>query len=438
MQIHSYDSNFFKQENRCVSMVHDWYSMSLLLNTQPYKLSYVLGREHRKNQHRKIEIKGRTVYQSSRTLGSLQSKMIPAMYKLLEQIPNNQMLAYRKGVNPYTLLQEEADKKFLIKFDIKKYYDHVAYKDIVFAMKKMGFSHKGAKLVARLSTVCRKIQKADGTDTTIHTLQQGSPVSPIISNLIGYWFIDRYIHEWIAQQERDYPNISWSFYRYSDNIAIFVDSGQANQIPLSLLRDFKSFVKNKLAESKFYTHKWAITAQTHPKMHMKFLGVILNKMARVSKEKFELWRSILFNACMTSVSYEAVKYWDQRGRDNSDEAWISTGKPAEIDAAKFMMVAQGTVNYVNQVNKKQGLQLRKLLKLARLTHNAEKWLAFSSLSRQDIRDWVYIKPGGGSFAVPNVNHVSKQRSNAFLAALKTFKKGDETEEEFLKNVAEAS
>jgi hypothetical protein len=64
-------------------------------------------------------------------------------------------------------------------------------------LQNYGFDYKGAKLVAGYCVVKRKIKKKDGTETYINTLQQGSPCSPIISNLVLNLILDEPIKAWI-------------------------------------------------------------------------------------------------------------------------------------------------------------------------------------------------------------------------------------------------
>ena len=88
-------------------------------------------------------------------------------------------MAYRKGVSATKYIRESIPHaRLLVTFDIKKYYDNVTLKHIEECLTKCGFQVLGARLVGRYCVV-RKGNRS--------TLQQGSPVSPAISNIVGHF-----------------------------------------------------------------------------------------------------------------------------------------------------------------------------------------------------------------------------------------------------------
>ena len=358
----AFNSDFFTDDNLENSFTNDWYDLSLLLGVPTHVLSYI-KKKRSTMQHMIVEHKNgekRIVYASNKTLKPVQSKLIPLFKDLINKVPNQQIIAYRKGVNAASVIGEMENKKYLIKFDIKKYYDHIQKKHIKKVLMEHGYTRRGAQLIAHYCLVTRKIPR---TEYTLETLQQGSPVSCDISNLVGYYYIDTHIIKWLGEYSRLNPDVECLFARYSDNIAITLDSPLEGAIKIDDIKSFKEFIKGKLKAGGFLTHKWGVIPNSHPKRNQKFLGVVLNKKSRIDKGLFETWRATLFNACRVGLEITSAHYWETRGKGlfNRAEAYLSTQQIDRANQQRFNMVARGQIAYLKSINEVQHLQLSKLL-----------------------------------------------------------------------------
>lgn len=438
-----FDSDFFTNENAGNAFVNDWYDLSLLIGVPTYILSYI-KKQRATMQRMIIENKNgekRIVYASNKTLRPVQSKLIPLFKSLIEKVPNSQIIAYRKGINAASIIREMEGKKYLIKFDIKKYYDHIQKKHIKKVLMAHGYSRRGAQLIAHYCLVTRKIPN---TGYTLETLQQGSPVSCDISNLVGYYYIDKFIIRWLTEYTKNNTNVECIFARYSDNIAITVDSKTEGAIRLEDIQDFKEYIKRELKIGGFLTHKWGVIPNSHPKRNQKFLGVILNKKARIDRSLFETWRATLFNACRVGQDITAANYWENRGIPlcNEAERFLSTDAIKMALRKRFLMVATGQAAYLKSINEEQHLQLRKLLMGSNLLQEwqhivydsylqAPKAGPNSKWERSPTTQFSFIQGEWGDYVEVRRLH------NHLMPVIKTFSNNAETEEDFLENLKRA-
>jgi hypothetical protein len=309
--------------------------------------------------------KRRYVYKSDSPLSSIQERIGAILSGICEkELDETKVVAYMKGVNAAKVFSRNVDKKYQVQFDVKKYYDHVSYRHIKETLMDHGFQRLGAQLVSYLCTVKRTLPK---TGQVINTLQQGSAASPAISNLVGYKYIDVPILEWIEGKKGQFPYAEFIYARYSDNVFLWVDYPDNKTVPIEVFKEYKQFVKDTLAKNRFWTHHWATIPNNHPKRNQRALGIVLNKRARVDKATLSTWRSTLFNACRCGMDIAARNYWNDRGRpfNPDDDEDLPEHIQDERDVERFIMVARGMVSYVGSINWEHGLQLDKLLTVAK-------------------------------------------------------------------------
>lgn len=432
MKKFTFDTSFFEDESKAPSFINDWYDLALHLGVQPYQLSYQKRPGVRNSMQHKIVLdpKGdrRVVYKSDKSLANIQNRIMGMLLSLEEDTGHtmDQAIAYRKGVNAVKVISEQTDKKCLIKFDIKKYYDHITVKHLKGALMDLGFTKLGAQLVAYYCVVQRDL----GGGRILQTLQQGSPASCCLSNLVGEKYIDKPIMAWIQTKQDEHPGITFKYLRYSDNVAVWVDG---ENIPLTLLQEFKGFVKNTLATNRFWTHKWSTIPNSHPKRNQQFLGVILNKIARIDKTRYERLRATLFNACRSGLDTAAANYWDFKGRNG---AAPNERLQEEVDLERFKMVFRGQVSYVGGINEKHKIELTKLLKAADLLSSQNVYAMKADMDitpAMQAPTWAKrIKTISGTPCV-----VSKSLPDEKMQVLKEYKKSHEPVEQFLERLAAA-
>ena len=325
-----------------VRHIRDWYGLAAVLGLKTNILAYAL-KERDKLQTR-IKLGDRTVYKSGRALKVIQSRLTTLVEPLFDALPGNECaLAYRKGVSATKYIRESIPHaRLLVTFDIKKYYDNVTLKHIEECLTKCGFQVLGARLVGRYCVV-RKGNRS--------TLQQGSPVSPAISNIVGHFHFDVPIRSWLTSE---YPDIEATYVRYCDNIALFVHS----DVPDGFTEKFKSFVKRALGDGGFRTHKWNCITDSNPVKNQKFLGIVLNSQARMELCIVDRLRAILFNWCRFGGFAAAERFMAEEGIQLRE--FCIDG----MKFAKFRQVMRGHINYVKSINEKHGLWLDKLFEAA--------------------------------------------------------------------------
>lgn len=321
-----------------VSHIENWYDLAAVLGLKTGTLSYAL-RERDKLQT-KIRLGDRTVYKSGRALKVIQSRLTTLVEPLFDALPGNECaLAYRTGVSATDRIREIPHARMLVTFDIRKYYDNVTLRHIEECLRGCGFRTLGARLVGRYCVVRREGRC---------TLQQGSPVSPAISNIVGHFYFDTPIRAWLGSK---FPDVRATYVRYCDNIALFLHDG----VPEGFTDKFKSFVRETFRSGGFRTHKWNCITDSNPVKNQKFLGVVLNAEARVELVVVDRLRAILFNWCLFGGQCTADRFMSEEGIQLRD--FMFDG----MKVGKLRQIMRGHINYVKRINSKHGLWLDKLL-----------------------------------------------------------------------------
>lgn len=108
-----------------------------------------------------------------------------------------------KNRNTFTNAKCHIGKKFLLKLDIKDFFDTINIESVKNAFEFLGFSSDIASTLSKISTLNNK-------------LAQGFPTSPIIANIVCIQ-MDKDIHELCKSHNATYT-------RYADDISISSDS----------------------------------------------------------------------------------------------------------------------------------------------------------------------------------------------------------------------
>jgi len=323
-------------------LIKDWGDLGAALGVKTNVMSWVL--HERDNMQKKIRLGEREVYKSAGPLHFIQNRLICMLEPMFNKLEGTEgVIAYRKGVTATDVVKNVPHARVLVSCDIRHYYDNVTISHIENCLVQMGMQPLGARLVARYCVVKKGNR---------HTLQQGSPASPVMSNIVGYFYFDRPIKEWLA----NHKNVNCTYLRYCDNIALFIH----NDPPEEFCLEFKAFVKLQLkAHGNFRTHKWNTITDRNPVMHQKFLGIIVNAEARAELDAVDSLRAALFNCLRNGFKNEAERYLTMKGvnlkrRFHGDSLYTEN----------FKSYLRGHINYVNRVSGKQGSMLKKLFAAA--------------------------------------------------------------------------
>lgn len=330
-----------------IELITDWHSLGAKLGIKAGLLSYVL--KERNAMQTKIRLGERTVYKSATYLRHIQNRIMALLDEVYGTMPDTEVsLAYRKNLSAVEEIAKTRHATILVTFDIKKYYDHVTLKHIEDSLTNCGFDRLGARLIGRYCVVHRR---------GAQTLQQGSPASPVLSNIVGHFVFDQPIRQWLG---KEYPELDCTYVRYCDNIALFVHT----EPPQGFTDAFKAAVKTMLAANGFRTHKWNCISDRNPVKHQKFLGIVLNSQARAKLEIVDRLRAILFNWCCEGTRVTARRFANENGITPTIEA-------IGLIATRLKQHLSGHINYIARINKKQGEMLKKLYEAAVLLDNRD-------------------------------------------------------------------
>lgn len=364
MKVTRFTKDVFMSPNGRNAMVHDYQTLGVRTYISPQKLSWVLmkNEDGERNIHsmvKKTPINGRMTYMSAPPLRYIQDKMEAMLLEEQNKLPIEHIWSYRPKINIYDLLQKYAGYKYFIQLDIKKFYDNITIKKIASCLSEPehGFTERGATLIARYLTVKRKSLNGSYYE---YTLQQGSPASPYMSNIVGYHMFDKHILPWVEQMRKEHPDMKIDYVRYCDNLALFLDG----EVPIEVLKGYKDLVHQVITNAKFRYHEYELIPRNHPKRNQKFLGVVLNDKARIENQKFIRIRATLFNACTNGIEDTIDRFFTIHPlqlHDSFQEVLLK-----EIKLKKFNSIMQGRVSNANCVSKKQGLQLQKLLAASKI------------------------------------------------------------------------
>ena len=288
---------------------------------------------------RKNDKKFRIVYESVGSLLEIQCLLRNFLTTMFEEMPDTECaIAYRIGKKPTDAVCSETGHDYLMTTDLKSYFDHILFEHIEHCLGRIGFSQSTAKFLTRFLTVDR---------SKYTSLQQGSPASSVVSNIVGHYLIDIPVKEALALFTAE-NGISIRYLRYCDNLAFFVD-GDFNQ---ELKEKWRNIVCEILSRSKFKSHKWATVAKNNPVAKQYFLGIVLNRRGSVERHKYDCARASLFNMLSKSpaATYEAKA-----------TSTIRSEKKYKILYRHFA----GVVAYFLSVDKERGTALKKLLEAAK-------------------------------------------------------------------------
>lgn len=348
------------------TLIYDWYTLGAALDIRPHILAWVL-RERNNMQHR-IRLGKRTVYRSAPALLAVQNRLITLIEPLVDALPEEDaIIAYRRGRPYMDALKRQAGATLLIMTDVRKYYDHVHLDHLEAALAEQGFTPAGARLIGRYCVVNTKRGL---------TLQQGSPASPALSNLVGARCFDRPIRHWL---HANYPGLSVTYLRYCDNLALFV----RGEVPEDFPQAYKEAVKHLLAERGFQTHHWGTITHSHPKISQKFLGIVLNHQARLERSRTDELRAILYNCCLRGIDSEGRRYLYEKGLATGRE--VKEASPEYIER-KMTQLLRGHISYATPINQRQALWLRKLYDASKTLNSLKDK---NLLTRPEVRHVIH-------------------------------------------------
>ncbi len=416
MRIRHIDMNF-ESISGVLGFIDNWYDLSGMLGVQPKTFSYVLMN---KKQHppgsedslyRMWRVGDRVGYYSENPLKFIQKRLLLLLRGIYSTIPEEHMdciWAYMKGLVVTKKLEEFENRKYLVKFDIKKYYDTIGYRHVVETLCHFGCTKRGAKLIARYLTVKRPGGKNNPT-----TLQQGSCASPMVSNIVGYYYFDKPLLDWFAEQRALYPKLDIRYGRYCDNFGISLDG----EIPMEFIRRLRDKAAEIIHSAGFRYHKWSAIPCNHPKSNQFFLGVVVNHRRRIANAVYNAARATLFNTCVLGTSVSVKRYWDE----NPTAKFDSAASPMLTDVLTvkkeaFFSRMQGKIAYLKHIRSGHYNALRKLLYAAKMLDCIAD-MAYVVNTETTLQSWKHFVLDGPVFLAVKKYGDSRQSLDDYLSGI---------------------
>ena len=241
--------------NNNVPVIFDFTHLALLLGLEPAILSYYLFAS---------EEEFYSTYAIPKKAGGYREIDVPSdrlkriQKWILKNILNNvkvhdKCFGFLEGKSIYSNALNHVGKECVLNLDLKDFFPSINIKDVFYVFYNLGYSKKVSYYLAKLLT-------KDGV------LPQGSPASPMISNIVGMR-LDRRLDK--------FANSYGAYYsRYADDITISGASSIIKMIPI---------VEKIIKEEKFYVNENK-TRYAFSHQRQEVTGLIVNKKVSVPKQ----------------------------------------------------------------------------------------------------------------------------------------------------------
>lgn len=221
--------------------------------------------------------------------------------------------AYSKGNNPYKNAHLHCGTNWLVKIDLKNFFESIKEQSVYYVFRNLGYSKLLSFQLARICTM------ATETNTKGY-LPQGAPSSPVLSNLVCLAFDDQLTH--LAAM------YGCEVSRYADDI-IFSSLDFNKDTARNLIRDFDELVKIYKFKRNFKK-----TTVIHPNARKIVTGLKVNgPEPKLQKEYKDRIRAHLYFAKKYGIAEHCrnKKFESILGFKNHLEGLINFAISVEID-----------------------------------------------------------------------------------------------------------
>ncbi|HMO18867.1 MAG TPA: retron Ec67 family RNA-directed DNA polymerase/endonuclease [Oligoflexia bacterium] len=327
--------------------------LATLLDTQAKSLSYILYvlKDERKYSVFRLKKKAgmREISAPTRGLGVLQKKLLRLLEKCNHEIAESKVTqdrysalycsqAYKKSFNLYnrkfnfgtfTNASFHTNRRFVFNIDLKDFFATINFGRV----RGLFISNKNYSLNDTIATILAQIICFQ------NTLPQGSPVSPLISNMISESLDFRLLH--LARK------CKCLYTRYSDDITF---SSNAKNFPYEIAVKHDepegnytwnagSMLSNIIIRSGFEIHEGKTRMQVR-NSRQSVTGLIVNQKPNVPRQYYKYLRSM----CHSIFKYHTYEIPELIGKGSN--------KPS-------LKKLEGMLNYVYDISKKNEQSQRK-------------------------------------------------------------------------------
>lgn len=268
-------------------------------------LNYNLKKRYNKSVIKKRSGKFRVLHVPTPALRSVQ-KVIKDVY--LDQLwvdleKNNAddicVYSYRKGIDTHTFQQLFVPYKKIYSYDLADFFTSIRPSHVREALKEMGVPKYIRYMISAYCSTKDTVSFDDKDGNKVHRsvkyLPQGTCTSPILSNIVGHFTIDKDLRAHAAKYNLFYG-------RYSDDIN-FAGNDNLSQ------NEFKEFYDG--LKAILYKHKFRLNYAKNkslPKCNRQWvLGMIVNDKVSIAKNQYKKYRAIVHNVNKNGFIKESQK-----------------------------------------------------------------------------------------------------------------------------------
>ena len=252
---------------KAASSLHD---IAALLGYKPKSVSYILYKLPSARKYSTFEIpkkngEQRTIRAPDKQLKSLQRKLADLLQDCLDEVNTTRQLkdrtahGFKRGRSIITNARQHRHRRWVFNIDLEDFFPSINFGRVRgFFIKNRDFN-----LHINVATVLAQIACHD------NSLPQGSPCSPIISNLVGHLLDMRLVK--LAQ------STGCTYSRYADDLTF---SSNKRQVPLEIARQGDNQVPD--------SHRWLVGDALHDTIERSGFSINAKKthlMYRASRQK---------------------------------------------------------------------------------------------------------------------------------------------------------
>jgi 5S rRNA maturation endonuclease (ribonuclease M5) len=262
-----------------------------LLNYQPKTISYILYKIPEKDKYNQFEIlkkngEKRKIQAPINKLKLLQRRLANLLNECFDEICNKNKKAkslshgFRKKHSIITNAKKHKNRRYVFNVDLQNFFPSINFGRVIgFFIKNNHFN-----LMPEVATVIAQISCHD------NELPQGSPCSPIISNLIGHLLDIRMVN--LAKKTK------CTYSRYADDLTFSTNKKEFPE-KIAIKKNESDWVAGKALTKEIEKVGFSINAK---KTSMQYrtsrqmtTGLIVNKKINVKKEYYKKARAMCHN-----------------------------------------------------------------------------------------------------------------------------------------------
>lgn len=254
---------------------------------------------------------------------------------------------YRLGRNAHQAVLQareylKEDKSWVIEIDLEQFFDRINHDRLISTLRKSIPDPRTLRLIR--SYLSCGIMIGGLISTRKEGTPQGSPLSPILSNIV------------LDELDKELEKRGHSFIRYADDISIYVKTQRAGErVKESIVRFIEKRLKLKVNREKTKVLRYSLSSLLGFGFHTPRWGVWNIRVSRKSLDRIK----------------EKVKEITSR----------SSGMPEEMRILKLKQLIRGWVNYIHIA----GSVKHHLMRLDRFTQTRLRICKWKQLKRPTAR-----------------------------------------------------